>query len=206
LSGTSEPNITRRYDHLDLGSVKRLAAAHDPLFVVPLGLKRWFTDQGVTRVEELDWWQSHDHRGLRLVCVPAQHFAQRTPWDGNRRLWASWAVVGASRRFYFAGDTWYFDGFREAGDRLGPFDLAALAIGAYMPPEIMRFVHTSPEEAVQAFEDLRGRILLGIHWGTFDLAEEPLGEPPVRMLAEARRRGIPAEQAWILGIGETRRW
>ena len=194
------------YDHLDLGTVKRLAAAHDPLFVVPIGLKRWFTEQGVTRVEELDWWQSHEHRGLRLVCVPAQHFAQRAPWDGNRRLWASWAVIGASRRLYFAGDTGYFDGFREAGDRLGPFDLAALAIGAYMPPGIMQFVHTSPEEAVQAFEDLRGRILLGIHWGTFDLAEEPLGEPPVRMLAEARRRGLPTENAWILGIGETRRW
>jgi N-acyl-phosphatidylethanolamine-hydrolysing phospholipase D len=194
------------YDHLDLATVKRLAETHDPLFVVPLGLKPWFTEQGIGRVEELDWWQSHEHRGLRLVCVPAQHFAQRTPWDGNRRLWASWAVIGASRRLYFGGDTGYFDGFRQAGERLGPFDLAALPIGAYLPPEIMRLVHLTPEEAVQAFEDLRARTLLGIHWGTFDLADEPLAEPPERMLAETRRRGIPAERAWILKIAETRRW
>jgi len=88
----------------------------------------------------------------------------------------------------------------------GPFDLAALAIGAYRPPEIMRVAHTTPEEAVQAFEDLRGRVLLGIHWGTDLFAEEPLGEPPERMLAETRRRGIPDERAWILKIGETRHW
>lgn len=194
------------YDHLDRDTVRWLAATHDPLFLVPLGLKRWFAEQGVTRVEELDWWQSHEHQGLRLVCVPAQHFAQRTPWDANTRLWASWVVIGASRRLYFGGDSGYFDGFRQAGARLGPFDLAALAIGAYRPPAIMRFTHTTPEEAVQAFEDLRGRVLLGIHWGTFDLAEEPPGEPPARMLAEARRRGIPPERAWILRMGETRPW
>jgi len=194
------------YDHLDLATVKRLAAAHDPLFVVPLGLKRWFADNGMTRVEELDWWQSTEQRGVRLVCVPAQHFSQRTLWDANRRLWASWAVIAPERRLYFSGDTGYFDGFREAGERLGPFDLAAMAIGAYLPPEIMRFVHTTPEQAVAAFEDARGRTLLGIHWGTFDLAEEPLDDPPRRMLAEAARRGIPPERAWILKIGETRRW
>ena len=194
------------YDHLDLDTVKRLAAAHDPLFVVPLGLKRWLAGQGVTRVQELDWWDSLEYQGVRVVCVPAQHFSQRGLWDANTRLWASWAVIGASRRFYFGGDTGYFDGFRQAGERLGPFDLTALAIGAYRPAEIMRFTHTTPEEAVQAFEDLRGRTLLGIHWGTFDLSEEPLGEPPGRMLAEASRRGIPPERAWILKIGDTRYW
>ena len=194
------------YDHLDLGTVKRLARTHDPLFLVPLGLKRWFAEHAMRRVEELDWWQSFKHRGLRLVCVPAQHFAQRALWDANTRLWASWAVIAPSRRFYFGGDSGYFDGFTQAGDRLGPFDLAAIAIGAYLPPQIMRFTHTTPEQAVQAFEDLRARVLLGIHWGTFDLAEEPLDEPPRRMRAETERRGVPPERAWILKLGETRRW
>jgi L-ascorbate metabolism protein UlaG (beta-lactamase superfamily) len=115
-------------------------------------------------------------------------------------------VVGKSRRLYFGGDTGYFAGFKEAGRRLGPFDVAALAIGAYLPPAIMQFVHTTPEEAVQAFEDLGASVLIGIHWGTFDLAEEPPGEPPVRMLAEARRRGLPESRAWILKVGETRTW
>ena len=194
------------YDHLNLPTVKRLAAAHDPLFLVPLGLAGWFRDNGMHRVEELDWWQEREHRGVRFVCVPAQHFSQRTPWDNGRRLWSSWAVVGQSQRFYFSGDTGYFDGFREVGERLGPFDLAAISIGAYRPATIMRFVHTTPEEAVQAAQDLRSRVLLGIHWGTFDLADEPLDEPPQRMLAEAQRRGLGPDRAWIFKIGETRRW
>lgn len=194
------------YDHLDLGTVKRLAETHNPLFIVPLGLKKWFADNGISRVEELDWWQEYEYRAVRFVCTPAQHFSQRTLWDGNTRLWATWAVLGRERRFYFSGDTGYFAGFREIGKRLGPFDVAAVAIGAYEPPEIMKSVHVTPEEAVQTFVDVNARLLIGIHWGTFDLAEEPLGEPPERMLAEVRRRGIDPERAWILKIGETRRW
>jgi N-acyl-phosphatidylethanolamine-hydrolysing phospholipase D len=194
------------YDHLDLSTVKRLATTHNPLFLVPLGLKAWFGANGMTRVEELDWWQEREYRGVRFVCVPAQHFSQRTLWDGNTRLWASWAVLSHDRRLFFGGDTGYFAGFKEAGRRLGPFDTAAIAIGAYLPPEIMKAVHTTPEEAVQAFVDLNVRTLLAIHWGTFDLAEEPLDEPPARMLAEIHRRGIDSGRAWIPKLGETRRW
>jgi N-acyl-phosphatidylethanolamine-hydrolysing phospholipase D len=194
------------YDHLDLATVKRLAEAHDPLFFVPLGLKAWLAGHGVTKVEELDWWQEREHRGVRFVCLPAQHFSQRTLSDANTRLWASWGVIGGERRFYFGGDTGYFTGFKAMGQKLGPFDLAAIGIGAYVPPEIMKQVHTTPEEAVEAFIDLNARVLLGMHWVTFDLAEEPLDEPPLRMLAETRRRGIADERAWILKIGETRHW
>ena len=194
------------YDHLDLPTVKRLAATHDPLFVVPLGLKAWFVDNGMPHVVELDWWQEHDHRGVRFVCTPAQHFSQRSFWDGNRRLWASWAVLGRERRFYHGGDTGYFAGFKEIGRRLGPFDVAALPIGAYLPPEIMKWVHTTPEQAVQAFVDLGARTMLGMHWGTFDLADEPLDEPPTRMLADISRRGIDPSRAWVLKLGETREW
>jgi len=194
------------YDHLDLSTVRRLASAHDPLFLVPLGLKAWFAGNGMTRVEELDWWGTREYRGLSFICVPAQHFAQRTLRDRDRRLWASWAVRGGGRRFYFGGDSGYFGGFKEAGERLGPFDLSAIAIGTYLPPAIMRFTHTTPEQAVQAAADLRSRVLLGIHWGTFDLADEPLDEPPRRMLGEAGRRGLGPDRAWILRVGETRRW
>ena len=194
------------FDHLDLPTVRRLAATHDPLFLVPLGLKAWFQDNGMTHVEELDWWQEHEQRGVRFVCVPAQHFSQRSLWDASRRLWASWVIAGRERRLYFGGDTGYFDGFKEAGRRLGPFDVAALAIGAYAPAEIMKAVHTTPEQAVQAFVDLDARVMLGIHWGTFDLAEEPLDEPPVRMRADFERRRLDPARAWIPKIGETRPW
>jgi len=194
------------YDHLDVATVKRLHVVHDPVFVVPLGLKAWLQGEGISRVVELDWWGAVEHGGLRIVCTPAQHFSQRSPWDANTRLWASWAVLGAERRFYFSGDTGYFAGFREIGEKLGPFDLTAMAIGAYMPPAIMRSIHLTPEQAVQAHEDLRGKQLVGIHWGTFDLAEEPLEEPPARMLAEASRRGYAPDRAVIPALGETRRW
>ncbi|HUC98510.1 MAG TPA: MBL fold metallo-hydrolase [Candidatus Polarisedimenticolaceae bacterium] len=194
------------YDHLDLTTVKRLAESHNPLFLVPLGMKAWFANNGMNHVEELDWWQEREYRGVKFVCLPAQHFSQRTLWDANARLWASWAMVSPERRLYFSGDTGYFAGFKEIGRKLGPFNLAAVAIGAYVPPEIMKSVHTTPEEAVQTSIDLNAGILLGIHWGTFDLAEEPLEEPPQRMLAEVTRRRIDRERAWIFKIGETRKW
>jgi N-acyl-phosphatidylethanolamine-hydrolysing phospholipase D len=194
------------YDHLDLATVTRLAAVHRPRFVVPLGLKAWFAERGVTDVEELDWWQSRRERGLTLTCLPAQHFSGRTLWDRNRRLWSGWAVQGRGKRFFFAGDTAYYDIFKEIGTRLGPFDLAAVPIGAYLPATIMKSGHTTPEEAVQVFEDVRARQLIPIHWGTFDLADEPLDEPPRRLEGEARRRGLGSDRVWVLKHGETRRW
>jgi N-acyl-phosphatidylethanolamine-hydrolysing phospholipase D len=194
------------YDHLDEATVKRLAAEHRPRFLVPLGLKEWFADLGITDVEELDWWGARTVRGLTITCVPTQHFSGRTLWNRDRRLWSSWVVAGRTKRLYFAGDTAYFDGFKEIGARLGPIDLAALPIGAYLPPVIMKAVHTTPEEALQAFIDLRARRLVAIHWGTFDLADEPLEEPPQRLLGEARRVGLDLNRVWIIKHGETRHW
>jgi L-ascorbate metabolism protein UlaG (beta-lactamase superfamily) len=193
------------YDHLDEATVRRLHAEHRPRFVVPLGLKAWFADLGITDVEELDWWESRTERGLVLTCLPAQHFSGRTLWDRNRRLWAGWAVTG-SKRLFFAGDTAYYDVFREIGARLGPFDLAAIPIGAYLPQTIMKASHTTPEEALQVLEDVRGRALVPIHWGTFDLADEPLEDPPRRLAADATRRGLGPDRVWILQHGETRSW
>lgn len=194
------------YDHLDEATVRRLAATHHPRFLVPLGIKAWLADAGITDVEELDWWESRTVRGLTITCVPAQHFSGRTPFDRNRRLWSGWTVAGRSRRLYFAGDTAYYEGFKEIGARLGPFDLAAIPIGTYVPARIMKPSHTTPEEALRVLADVRGRVLLAIHWGTFDLAEEPLAEPPERLAAEAGRLGLDDARVWILKHGETRHW
>ena len=194
------------YDHLDRDTVKRLAATHRPRFLVPLGLKAWLTDVGITDVEELDWWDERSVQGVSVTCVPAQHFSGRTLWDRNRRLWAGWVLAGRARRLYFAGDTAYYDGLKEIGARLGPFDLAAIPIGAYLPPVIMKPSHTSPEEALAALADVRGRVFVPIHWGTFDLADEPLDEPPRRLQAEARRLKLGPDRVWLLRHGETRSW
>jgi N-acyl-phosphatidylethanolamine-hydrolysing phospholipase D len=192
------------YDHADLPSVQALAA-RGARFIVPLGLGDLVRSAGGDAVE-LDWWQTHEIGDIRIHCVPSQHFCGRALADGNRRLWAGWVVEGPTRRFYHAGDTGYFTGFAEIGKRLGPIDLAAIPIGAYAPREIMRVVHLNPEEAVQAAIDLGATRVIGMHFGTFDLTDEPLDEPPRRFHAAAAEHGLAADQAWTLNAGESRRW
>jgi L-ascorbate metabolism protein UlaG (beta-lactamase superfamily) len=195
------------YDHLDVATVKRLAATHRPRFLVPLGLKAWFADLGIAEVEELDWWESRSRGGVVLTAVPAQHWSARTWWDTNRRLWSGWVVAGRDRRLYFAGDTGYWAPlFREIGRRLGPFDLAAVPIGAYLPPAMMRMSHTTPEEALDVSADVGAARMLGIHWGTFDLADEPMEEPAERLRAAGARRGLGPDRVWLFRPGETRPW
>jgi len=193
------------YDHLDAETVGRIARSHDAVFVVPLRMKPLLAEMGVRQVIELDWWDTTEVRGVTFVCTPAQHSSGRTLNDQNLRLWSSWAVVGKSKRFFFAGDTGYFSGFREIGERLGPFELAAVPIGGYSAYVTRHPNHVNPEEVVQVFEDVRGRLLVPMHWGTFDMNREPFGEPPGRLLEEARRRGLEARMK-VLAPGETLHW
>jgi len=195
------------YDHLDLPTLRALAARNPGTrFFVPLGNGELLRAAGITGVEELDWGGRTEHHGLTIHCLPSQHWSRRGPFDGRRALWAAWAVVGPGRSFYFAGDSGYFDGFARAGKALGPFDLAAVPIGAYRPEAMMRPSHLDPEEAVRAGQDLAARRLVAIHFGTFDLSDEPLDEPPRRFRAAAQAAGIAEEDAWVLAIGETRRF
>ncbi|MGH7390249.1 MAG: MBL fold metallo-hydrolase [Candidatus Rokuibacteriota bacterium] len=194
------------YDHLDRPTVERLARTHRPRFFVPLGLKAWLGDLGITDVEELDWWQSRTLGGVTFVCTPVQHWSARTPWDTDRRLWSGWVLAGREQRMLFTGDTGYWDGFEEVGVKLGPFDLVAVSIAAYEPPEIMQHTHTTPEQSLQLFAAVRGRRFVAMHWGTFALGDEPIDEPPRRLQAEARRLGLDDDGVWILRHGETRRW
>ncbi len=193
------------YDHLDEPTVRRLARTFNPRFVVPLGIKKWLEDHGITNVVELNWGESVNIAGVTVVCTPAQHGSGRTLVDQGRRLWASWAVLG-SKRFYFAGDTGYYRHFQDIGKALGPFDLAALPIGSYTPRVLAQPVHMSPEEALQAWLDLRATKFLGIHWGTFALAREPYDEPPRRIAEEVERRHLDSDSVWILKPGATTAW
>ncbi len=191
------------YDHLDLPSIAALAA-RGTRFVVPLGMGALIAAAGGT-ADELDWWRSLNLGPVRVHCVPALHFGGRSLTDGNRRLWAGWVIEGPTRRFFHGGDTGYFDGFAEIGKRLGPIDLAAIPIGAYDPRAIMQFVHLNPEEAVQAAGDLQARRVVAMHWGTFDLSDELLDEPPCRFHAAAAQHGLD-DRAWTFDVGETRCW
>jgi N-acyl-phosphatidylethanolamine-hydrolysing phospholipase D len=193
------------YDHLDAETVERLAREHHPRFFVPLGIRAWLGERGITDVVELDWWQSAEFRGLTFVCTPAQHSSGRTLADQYLRLWSSWAILGPSKRLFFAGDTGYDARFREIGDRLGPFDLAAIPIGGYLTFKTGHPNHVNPEEAIQLFQDVRGRRLVPMHWGTFGMNREPSREPPDRLWQEALRRGIE-ERVAILSPGQTISW
>jgi len=192
------------YDHLDLPSVRALAR-RGVRFVVPSGVGEIVRRAG-GEVAELEWWGRQDLGPVTVHCVPSRHFSGRSLLDRNRRLWAGFVVEGPSRRFYHAGDTASFDGFAEIGRRLGPIDLAAMPIGAYLPRRMMAPVHVTPEEALQGALAARASRIAAMHWGTFDLADEPLDEPPRRFRAEAQRLGLGDDQAWVLGVGETRSW
>lgn len=192
------------YDHTDLPTIRALASRGVP-FVAPLRFAPLIEEAG-GRVVELDWWESVEIAAMTVHCVPAQHFSGRGPFDQNWRLWAGFVVEGPTRSFYHAGDTGYFDGFVEIGERFGPIDLAALPIGAYEPTAMMRWVHLTPEDAVQAALDLGATRVVGMHFGTFQLTDERLDEPPRRFREEAADRGLGPGRAWVLDVGETRTW
>jgi N-acyl-phosphatidylethanolamine-hydrolysing phospholipase D len=192
------------YDHTDLPTIRRLAARGVP-FVVPSGVGELVRGAGGRVAAELAWWQSALVAGATVTCVPARHFSGRGLGDRNRRLWAGFVVSSASRRFYHAGDTALFDGFCEIRRRTGPLDLACLPIGAYEPRAIMGPVHLDPEEAARAAVELDARLAIGMHFGTFDLADEPLDEPPRRFLAETSRLGL-GPRAGVMDVGATRRF
>ncbi|MBA4394392.1 MAG: MBL fold metallo-hydrolase, partial [Desulfobacca sp.] len=165
------------YDHLNVESLQILGSR--PLYLTPLGYKDWFKDViPGARVIELDWFESYSFQGLTFRLLPAQHWSKRTLWDTNQSLWGSWLIEGEKRKVFFAGDTGYFVGIKEFGKKFGPIDAALLPIGGYEPRWFMEKYHMNPEEAVMAFLDLKAKVLFPLHWGVFDLTDEPLDLPP----------------------------
>ena len=177
------------YDHLDHAAILQLQhkVAH---FITPLGVGDRLVAWGVpaAKVQQLDWWQATAVGGLRLVAAPAQHFSGRGFGDGDRTLWASWVILDGERRLFFSGDTGYHADFKTIGDRYGPFDLTMIETGAYDPH--WPHVHMQPEQTLQAHLDLRGRWLMPVHNGTFDLALHDWHEPFERISALAAGHGV----------------
>ncbi len=190
------------YDHLDAGTLERLPES--VAWYVPLGMGPWFRERGVGEVTELDWWESAERGRWKITCLPSQHWSQRVEQGANTALWCAWLIDSGSRRYFFAGDTGYFHGFREYGRRFGPIDVAMLPIGAYAPRWFMRYQHMNPEESYQAFLDLDARWMLPMHWGTFDLTDEPLDLPPEVLREVVKARVGSDERVRILAVGE--RW
>ncbi len=191
------------YDHLDLPSLRALAAAGVETAVTPLGNGRWLTAAGFKKVIELDWWESVAVANGRITLTPAQHWSSRTPFDRNAALWGGFRMEAGGRSAFFPGDTGYGPHFATIRERTGPVDLAALPIGAYEPRWFMASMHMDPHDAVQAHSDLGARASVAMHWGTFHLTDEGI-EAPLRRLEQARAdAGLDPEAFRILGHGES---
>ena len=204
------------YDHLDVDSIKALVNQgwEEPLFMVPLGLKEWFNKLGITNVKELDWWDSVAHKGVEFNFTPVQHWSARGPGDRSQTLWGGWAVLGADFHWYFSGDTGYSKDFIDTQQRFaarqtaalgGGFDIALIAVGAYEPRWFMKDQHVNPAEAVQVHKDLKAKRSVGVHWGTFELTDEPLDQPPKDLAAARTAQGVADDDFFLLAIGQTRK-
>jgi len=190
------------YDHLDRPTVRKIIRRFPKVqFVVPLGLAKWFHCEGAKQVIELDWWQHAYVGDLRLSAVPARHWSKRTLWDRNRSLWCGWVVKHARLNFWFSGDSGYSDNLLEIPRRLGPFNLAALPIGAYAPKWFMRGQHMDPDQAVSLHQAMGQPHTVAIHWGVFELADESLDEPPEVLQQALRQAGLGEDRfrTWKIG-------
>ena len=191
------------YDHLDDWTLERLPKTIE--WLVPMILREHLELAGFQRVRELDWWGAAEAGGWRFTFLPAQHWSRRFGEPENLTLWGSWLIDTGTTRVFFGDDSGWFHGFAEYGRRFAPVDLALLPIGAYEPRWFMGPAHLSPEEALRAVRDLDARRFVPMHWGTFDLSDEPLDEPP-RALARELARDLYADLAprtHVMAVGET---
>ncbi|WP_442950971.1 MBL fold metallo-hydrolase [Paenibacillus sp. GSMTC-2017] len=200
------------YDHLDYNSIRALKTKVGH-FIVPLGvgqhLRRWGVKPEL--ITELNWWDEIELQGVKLACTPARHFSGRSMMDRDHTLWCSWTIHGKDARIFFCGDSGYGPHFKEIGERYGPFDLTMMECGQY--DEKWAAIHMLPEQTVLAHEDVRGDVLLPIHWGSFTLALHDWDDPAKRVTKEAERRGVRITTPLIgesIAIGQgnypRRRW
>ncbi len=179
------------YDHLDRATLRQLVARGTPL-ICSLGLRRYLESWGACgrQITELNWGETSSiPGGIQITATPARHFSGRALWNRNRTLWSSFVLRGPTHNIFFGADSGPFPGFQEIGDACGPFDLTLLEIGAYDAdwPDI----HMGPLHAAEAHLALRGKLLLPIHWGLFNLAFHPWQEPVERLLSYAKQKNIP---------------
>jgi N-acyl-phosphatidylethanolamine-hydrolysing phospholipase D len=194
------------YDHLDTDSVRDLVkqAGGPPLFLVPLGVEKWFHGQGIQSVKAMDWWDQHAVKGVTFHFVPAHHWSSRSPFDRNASLWGGWVAKSSSFSFYFSGDTGMGEDFAQIAKRFGRFDFSAIPVGAYEPRWFMQSQHVNPHEAVQIHKTVGSALSLGVHWGTFELTDESLDQPMVDLPLARKALGVADTDFVLFQHGETR--
>ncbi|WP_246434794.1 MBL fold metallo-hydrolase [Teredinibacter haidensis] len=177
------------YDHLDEASIKSLARSVKH-FIVPMGVDRHLLKWKVPaeNIQVLDWWESAKIQNIQITATPAQHFSGRNMLDKNKTLWASYVIETPDNTLFFSGDSGYFSGFKDIGERFGPFALTMIEAGAY--DKDWSSIHMTPEQSLQAHKDLGGAHMMPIHNGTFDLAFHSWYEPLQRISALAKQGGV----------------
>ena len=178
------------YDHLNKYSIQKIKDKTKQ-FIVPLAVGKllieWGVDQSI--IHEMNWWEEFElNKHLKIAATPAQHFSGRGLMDRNETLWVSYSIISNSHRIYYSGDSGYFSGFKEIGEKYGPFDMTFLECGAY--DKAWHFVHMMLEEVIQAHQELKGNILHPIHWGTFNLAYHDWDDPMKRLSIAAKANNI----------------
>jgi len=194
------------WDHLDIDLLRNLYLRDSPQLYCPLGLRMFLQNKGCLNVTEMDWGQSAPFNArTRIHCVQAQHFSGRGMFDRDATLWAGFVIESQTvGNLYFVGDTGYGDFFKKIGDQFGPLRLALIPIGAYKPEWFMSPIHCSPAEAVKIHQDVRAQQSVGIHFGTFPLADDGETEPVEDLRRSLQAVNLPADRFWTLQEGEGR--
>lgn len=193
------------YDHLNIKSLNQLNDSKT--LIVPVGLADKLRRKGFSSIIELDWWEAATIGGVTFTFVPSQHWTRRTLTDTNTSHWGGFIIEReGAPTVYFAGDSGYFEGFKEIGQRFPSIDIALMPIGAYDPEWFMGPQHVTPEQALQAFLDVHARVFVPMHYGSYRLADDTPKEALDRLHAEHKRLKLPNESLMVLPHGETRRF
>ncbi|CAN0274116.1 unnamed protein product, partial [Chrysoparadoxa australica] len=167
-----------------------------PHVIVPLGVAHYLKKNGISNVEELDWWSAVDHQ-LKITAVPAQHFSGRGFFDRDQSLWCGYVLEHANKKFYFAGDSGYGDFFKEIGQKMGPMDISLIPIGAYLPKWFMSPIHVSPDESLMIHRDVKSKQSIAMHFGTFPLADDGMGRAEKDLKLAIEKAVVPPEDFLI---------
>ena len=182
------------YDHLDKRTIKKIHKIYPNVkWIVPEGVKKWFTKNSIFTVIELSWWQSIHLDDVSITAVPAQHFSGRHILDYNNTLWAGYIVENkkTKKKFYFVGDTGYNEyDFKKIGEKWKKIDLSLIPIGGYIPRSFLRPIHIDPYEAVKIHKDVNSKFSVGMHWKTFHLSDEPLYLPPYDLFLAMKEENL----------------
>jgi len=198
------PNILishNHYDHLDRKSMKCLP--EDSRVFVPQGLAAMVKKMNKPHTQAMDWWEEKIlGPGIKLVCLPTQHWSMRINQGRNKSLWVAWLLITPDTTFYFGGDTGYFKGFTETGKKYPDIDYAFMATTAYHPRWFMHYQHMNIPEAVKGFNELGAKYFIPTQWGTFHLGSEPAGFPGLELKRFIQARKLDSSRFKIMDIGE----